>query len=76
MDIQKRKEYYPEVMMIHHHMCFITLLTNVEPDTVFNNSYIQSYLALLFEALFLFTKFPLFSPLQGGKILMIAKLIV
>lgn len=62
MDIQKKQEYYLKVM-IHHHRCSITLLTNVEPDTVFNDSYIQPYLLLFFKVLFLFTKFPLFSPL-------------
>lgn len=32
----RREEYYPEVMI--HHMRSITLLTNVEPNTVFNAS--------------------------------------
>lgn len=51
--------------MIHHHMCSITLLTNLEPDTVFNNSYIQSY--LIFQSTVSIYKIPIIFPTLRGK---------
>lgn len=51
-------------------MCSITLLTNVEPDTVFNNSYIYSYFLLFSKYCFYLQNYHYF-PHFNGEVLIL-----